>query len=44
MNVFVYETPQELAEAAARDFAARAEEALPALARMLMDQRPNAPR
>jgi 6-phosphogluconolactonase len=28
MNVFVYETPQELAEAAARDFAAGAEEAI----------------
>lgn len=28
MNLLVYETPQELAEAAARDFAARAEEAV----------------
>jgi 6-phosphogluconolactonase len=27
LNLFVYETPQQLAEAAARDFAARAEEA-----------------
>ena len=31
MNLFVYETPEELAEAAARDFAARAEEAIVAL-------------
>lgn len=28
MNLFIYETPEELAEAAARDFAARAEEAI----------------
>jgi 6-phosphogluconolactonase len=28
LNLFVYETPEELAEAAARDFAARAEEAI----------------
>lgn len=28
LNLFVYETPEELAGAAARDFAARAEEAI----------------
>jgi 6-phosphogluconolactonase len=33
LNLLVYETPEELAEAAARDFAARAEEAIDALGR-----------
>jgi 6-phosphogluconolactonase len=33
LNLIVYETPEEIAEAAARDFAARAEEAINALGR-----------
>ena len=33
MNLLVYETPEELAEASARDFAARAQEAIDALGR-----------
>jgi 6-phosphogluconolactonase len=33
LNLLIYETPEELAEAAARDFAARAQEAIAALGR-----------